>query len=243
MKLNCDMGEGMGDMDEKVMPYVDMANIASGFHASNPQLMASTIALAVAHHVTIGAHPSYPDIEGFGRREMNLAADEIKNLVLYQVGALQALCVAQSTTVSYVKPHGALYHAMMNDDVVLEAILSALSVLPQSLSLMVLASSRSDAIQATANRYGVPLLFEAFCDRAYTHTGDLVARGEPNAVLKCDEDIDRRLHDCLTQQCITSIDGKSLAIRADTLCVHGDNEQALAIVKKARAMMSALDSD
>ena len=129
LKLNCDVGEGAGssvlELEAQLMPYLDMANIACGFHASNPQIMSDTVALALKHRVSIGAHPGYPDRPGFGRIKMELSNTEIENLLLYQVGALQAICHAQGATVDYIKPHGALYHAMMTDNNVFSAIMVA----------------------------------------------------------------------------------------------------------------------
>ena len=143
MKLNCDMGEAFGawpmGLDEQIMPYVDQANIACGFHASDPLTMSKTVALAKQHGVTIGAHPGYPDLVGFGRRNMDIAPAELKALIQYQVGALQGICRAQGVEVAYVKPHGALYNTMMKDFSVLETVMQAVSELDSSLILMVMA--------------------------------------------------------------------------------------------------------
>lgn len=240
MKLNCDLGEGM-PLDEQVMPYIDMANIACGFHASDPLLMAKTVKLSKSHKVQIGAHPSYDDSEGFGRREMNLSEEEITQLVLYQIGALQSLCEAQNTQVDYVKPHGALYNTMMKNETVFIAILKALSSLKQKLSLMVLANNNAEAYQQLADQYAVPLLFEAFADRAYADDGNLLPRNLEGAVLEDNDAIRLQIKRLIMHNEIISYSGKVLSIHADTLCVHGDNTQALASVKSIRNLINSID--
>ncbi len=248
MKLNCDMGEsdnhGGIDNDEAIMPYIDMANIACGFHASNPSIMAKTVALAKANNVSIGAHPSYPDREGFGRRDMEFSSDEIIHMVLYQVGALQSICHAQGTQVDYVKPHGALYNTMMKNTEVLKAILKAIATLPlansqNKIPLMVLANKQSDEIQSHAKSAGVPLLFEAFCDRAYNDEGNLVSRTLEGATLATDSAIEKQIHDIASKK-IISISNNAIDIYADTICVHGDHQHALASVKKVRQIIDQL---
>ena len=175
MKLNCDMGEAFGawtmGLDEDIMPFVDQANIACGFHASDPLTMSKTVALAKQHNVTIGAHPAYPDLVGFGRRNMDIAADELKAIIQYQIGALQGICQAHGTKVTYVKPHGALYNTMMANFSVLESVMQAISELDNSLILMVMAIPEADQVKALAKQYNLSLWFEAFSDRLYTDEG------------------------------------------------------------------------
>ena len=244
MKLNCDMGESFGHwkmgMDAEIMPYVDMANIACGFHASDPLTMSKTVALAKAHNVTVGAHPAYPDLLGFGRRDMKLSATEITNMVLYQVGALEAICHRQDMQLAYVKPHGALYNSMMKDDVIFSAILDAMSSLSVKIPLMVLASNKVEQMSQQADKYGVSLLFEAFCDRAYTDAGSLVPRSQAGAVLVGDTAIENRIRELIIDKQITTISGKKLSINADTICVHGDHIDALESVKKVRTFIENL---
>ncbi len=225
MKLNCDMGESFGNYtigaDSEVMPHIDMANIACGMHASDPDVMDKTIALAVKHGVTIGAHPGYPDLQGFGRRDMSLSPREIKNLVIYQVGALSAFCSLHNTRLSYIKPHGALYHAMMNKTEVLDALLQAASQF--SLKLMLLATAGWQKHQEHAAQYGVKLLLEGFVDRGYEDDGSLVCRSKPGALLEEQEMIERVRLLCSNQP-MRSISGKELRFPIDTLCVHGDGK-------------------
>jgi UPF0271 protein len=248
MKLNCDLGESFGNWkmgnDEEIMPYIDMANIACGFHASDPFVMAKTVQLAKEHNVSIGAHPGYPDLQGFGRRAMSFSSEEICNLVLYQVGALQSICKANGVQVDYVKPHGALYNTMMVDENVRSGVLKALSLLSDNVSetlpLMVLANSNAGDIKQHALKYSVPVLFEAFADRAYTDEGSLVPRGQLGAVLESDADIEQHVKGLVERQEVVSINKKSISIAADTICVHGDNSHALESVKKIRQLIQSL---
>jgi UPF0271 protein len=244
MKLNCDMGESFGHwkmgMDEEIMPFIDMANIACGFHASEPLTMSKTVALAKAQNVVVGAHPSYPDLLGFGRRDIKLSAVEITNIVLYQVGALQAICHKQNVPLAYVKPHGALYNAMMRDDHIFSAMLDAMSSLSVKIPLMVLATNRADAMKAQADKQGVSLLLEAFCDRAYSDEGSLVPRSDRHSVLIGDAAIENRIRELVLDKKITTITGKKLSINADAICVHGDHGDALESVKKVRAFIESL---
>jgi UPF0271 protein len=244
MKLNCDMGESFGHWkmgkDTEIMPFVDMANIACGFHASDPLTMAKTVALAKAHHVSVGAHPAYPDLLGFGRRDIKLSAAEITNIVLYQIGALAAICQRQDTQLDYVKPHGALYNAMMKDNAIFSAILDAMSSLSIKVPLMVLASNKAQQMSHQADKHGVRLLFEAFCDRAYSDAGSLVPRSEEGSVLVGDAAIEHRIRELVIDRQITTISGNKLSINADTICVHGDHVDALESVKKVRTFIENL---
>ncbi len=248
MKLNCDLGESFGQWkmgnDELIMPYIDMANVACGFHASDPSVMAKTVQLAQAHNVTIGAHPSYPDLQGFGRRNMSMGTAEITDMVLYQVGALQAICHAYGTEVQYVKPHGALYNTMMVDETVRSAIFKAVAMLSEAatkpLPLMVLSNAQAGKVKQHALSYSVPVIFEAFADRAYTDEGSLVPRKLEGAVLENDDEIETHVKGLIQKQQVTSINGNTIEIVADTICVHGDNLHALESVKKIREMIASL---
>ena len=239
MKLNCDMGESFGcwvmGNDAEVMPYVDMANIACGFHASDPDQMVATIRLAKQHRVAIGAHPGYDDKQGFGRRSIPHNDDAITHLVAYQIGAIEALCRLESTQIAYVKPHGALYNDMMADESVYRAILRAVAALncqrAEPLALMVLARRDNRYYQALAMAAGVGLLFEGFADRAYDAEGLLVSRAKPGAVY---HDAQRIIHQVseLAGGRLTAVDGSELSLQVDSICVHGDNEQSIAIVRQ-----------
>jgi len=218
-----------------------MANIACGFHASDPSVMANTIQLAKKYNVCIGAHVGYPDLQGFGRRKMSLTADEIIHMVQYQVGALTALCQVHGVQVEYVKPHGAMYNTMMEDEQVRDAIMKSIAQLSEgantSLSLMVLANDQAEKIAIQAKQYSVTLLFEAFADRAYNDDGCLVSRNESGAVLEDDEAIQAHVLGLINHQQIESINGNLISIQADTICVHGDNSQALQSVKNIRQLI------
>ncbi len=243
MKLNCDLGESFGawkmGTDEQIMPYIDMANIACGFHASDPFIMDKTVKLAVANKVTIGAHPGYPDLLGFGRRDMSFSSDEITQLVLYQVGALQAICEANGTLVEYVKPHGALYNTMMKDKSQLTAIIEAVASLKDPVPLMVLANADAKENKQLAEKHSVSLLFEAFADRRYADDGNLTSRSLQGSVLDDEKTIQDQIQSLITNKEVISISGKSLSVQADTLCVHGDNVQALESVKNIRQFIDS----
>lgn len=241
MKLNCDMGEAFGTwkmgMDEQIMPYVDQANIACGFHASDPLTMSKTVALAKQHNVTIGAHPAYPDLVGFGRRNMDIAPTELKALIQYQVGALQGICKAHGTQVTYVKPHGALYNTMMADFSVLETVMQAVSELDQTLVLMVMAIPESDQVRALAEKYQLTLWFEAFSDRLYTDEGRLTPRKQSGAVHQTFDLIEQQVLQLSEQGALTTESGQLLAIQADTICVHGDGAHAVEAVQRIRQVV------
>lgn len=241
MKLNCDMGESYGlwtmGNDDAAMPWIDMANIACGFHASDPDIMANTIRSALTHNVSIGAHPGYQDKEGFGRRSIPHSSDSITHLVSYQVGALDALCQTYGTHIRYVKPHGALYNDMMSDPGVFTAILKGVANLSGKPALMILAHPDNDTYKAMARQHKVALLFEAFADRTYTDEGFLVPRSQTDAVHHDPETILRQARQ-IAAGTITTISGHSLPLAADTLCVHGDNPESIALIKQLRTVLN-----
>ncbi|WP_017189046.1 5-oxoprolinase subunit PxpA [Vibrio harveyi] len=236
LTLNCDMGESFGawkmGADESVMPHIDMANIACGFHASDPNVMHDTITLANQHDVEIGAHPGYPDLQGFGRRSLKMTNDEITNMVIYQVGALQALCKAQYTDIGYIKPHGALYNDMMQSDGVFLAVVKAAALF--KVPLMILASQENEKYLETADDFDVPLLFEAFADRLYQDDGMLTPRTQPNAVLNSEHAILEQVKMLAESGRVKTASGQYILLEADTICVHGDNDESIALIKKIR---------
>lgn len=242
--LNADMGESLGPwimgLDQEVMPYVDLANVACGFHASDPDTMRRTVQLAVAHGVKVGAHPAYPDLVGFGRRSLACSPAEIENLVLYQLGALAALCRAEGARVAYVKPHGALYNDMMQDPAKLEAVIRAVAAYDPALPLMVMATRDQDPVRELAAKHGVRLWFEAFADRAYDAQGYLVSRRLPGAVHHDPAIILEQARRIATGEALTASDGSELRLYADTLCVHGDNPESIAAVKAIRQALDQL---
>ncbi|PHQ27061.1 hypothetical protein CLH62_05610 [Marinobacter guineae] len=245
LKLNADMGESFGPwvmgLDHEVMPYVDLANIACGFHASDPDVMRRTVRMAKEHGVIIGAHPAYPDLVGFGRRSMACSASEIENLVLYQLGALAGVCRAEGTQVSYVKPHGALYNDMARNPEIFAAVATAVKAFDPALPLMTLATRQTATMREQAEQHGITLWFEAFADRAYDSEGRLVARSEPGAVHHDPELIIDQARRIATGQPLTASDGSDLVLQADTLCVHGDNEESIAAVRRIRDMLNSLE--
>lgn len=241
MKLNCDLGESFGSwqmgLDAKAMPYIDMANIACGFHAGDADVMASTLQLAKQHNVTIGAHPAYPDLQGFGRRSMTLSTAEIVNMLHYQIAALDGMAKIAGLTLEYVKPHGALYNDMMSKPEVFNAVLLAIAQYYQPLKLMILATAEQAHYQQLAEQAGVTLLFEAFADRRYTDTGKLTPRSQAGAVLSETEML-QQVQQLAQSGTVTTQSGQTLALQADTLCVHGDNPAAILQIAKIRQLLA-----
>ena len=238
IRLNCDMGESFGiwkmGNDEEIMPYIDMANLACGFHASDAVTMSRSVILAKKYNVTIGAHPSYNDLLGFGRRTIVCSLEEIKSIILYQLGALNAFCKANGTNVSYVKPHGALYHDMMRDENIFKAVLNAVSSFDKNIKVMVLSGAKNEEYEYTAKLYDISLIFEVFADRNYNDDGTLVSRIHENAIIHDELDVMSRVMNLKERRFITSVNGQKLFLKCDSICVHGDNEKALEFIKSVR---------
>ncbi|MEH6637117.1 MAG: 5-oxoprolinase subunit PxpA [Halioglobus sp.] len=241
MLLNCDLGESYGSwtmgLDEEVMPHIDQANIACGFHGGDPLTMRKTLALAAEHGVTIGAHPAYPDLVGFGRRPMSLSADEIIANLHYQVAALEGMAQSQGLTLAYVKPHGALYNDMMAKDEVRAAIMQAIASYHRPFDLMLQATSDTAKHQAEAATFGISLLFEAFADRCYDDDGKLLSRTKPGAVHNREKML-AQVAQLQRDNTLTTVSGKVLELRADTLCVHGDNLEGVQAIQAIRALVN-----
>lgn len=241
--LNCDIGESFGawtmGLDAEVMPFIDCANIACGFHASDPSVMRKTVALAVQHDVRIGAHTAYQDLVGFGRRSMDCTPQEVEDLMLYQIGALEGLCRSQGARVSYVKPHGALYQDMMRKPATLRAVMSAVAKYDRQLPLMLMSTRDNSAAQALGDEFGLTLWFEAFADRAYDAAGYLVSRSQPGAVHHDSEMIVAQAVTLARGEALQASDGSALHLAAQTLCVHGDNASSVAAVKRIREAFDA----
>ena len=240
--LNCDIGESFGHwtmgLDAEVMPFIDCANIACGFHAGDPSIMRKTVSLALANGVQIGAHPAYPDLVGFGRRSMACTPQEIQDLLHYQIGALDGICRAQGSRVSYVKPHGAMYNDMMANPEQLRAVIQAVAVYDRQLPLMLMATRDNSAAQALGDEYGVSLWFEAFADRAYDSAGRLVSRQLPGAVHHDPEKIIEQALIIARGDNLIASDGSALYLQANTLCVHGDNSSSVAAVRRIREALN-----
>ena len=240
MLLNCDLGESYGSwtmgLDADVMPHIDQANIACGFHGGDPVTMRRTLALAAEHGVSVGAHPAYPDMVGFGRRSMSLSADEIIASLHYQVAALEGMALSQGLTVDYVKPHGALYNDMMANEDVRSAIMQAIAVFHRPLPLILQATPEAAQHASEAKAAGITVLFEAFADRCYDDDGRLLSRRKPGAV----HDRERMLAQVAqlkAEGTIITVSGKVLALQADTLCVHGDNLEGVQAIQAIRALV------
>jgi 5-oxoprolinase (ATP-hydrolysing) subunit A len=235
--LNADMGEGFGRYrlnDEALLAAVTSASVACGFHAGDPVVMRETVLSAKARGVTIGAHPGYPDLVGFGRRDLAVTPSEVEAIVVYQIGALQAVCVAAGAKLRYVKPHGSLYNRAARDPATADAIARAVRSVDSSLILLGLA--RSALIEA-AERVGIRSVSEAFVDRAYHNDGTLVPRTEAGAVLEGAGAIAERALRMVQTGTVLSADGAVVSIRAESLCTHGDGPDAVAIVRAVRARL------
>lgn len=241
IKLNCDLGESFGawsmGMDANVMPLIDQANIACGFHAGDPTVLVNTLTLAKHHQVEVGAHPSYDDKQGFGRRSIKMNADELKHLLWYQIAAVDGVAKSLGLELSYVKPHGALYNDMMASPALLETVMQAVASYHKPLKLMLLATGSATEHQLLAQRYQLELLFEAFADRRYKSDGSLTPRSQAGSVLDHQSAL-AQVQQLLQNGTVQSDTGDSVVIQADTLCVHGDNPQAVALVQSIRQLLS-----
>ena len=240
LKLNCDLGESFGawtmGLDADVMPYIDQANIAPGFHAGDPMVIRYTLRLAREHGVTVGAHPAYPDLVGFGRRSMACSRDEIIAKVHYQVAALDGMASVAGLELRYVKPHGALYNDMMARAEVRIAILEALAEYHRPLALMMQATPEAESHRKEADLAGVEVWFEAFADRCYADDGKLLSRRLEGAV-HTREKMLAQVEQLCSKGTVTTINGIELALSADTLCVHGDNADGVAAIRDIRALV------
>lgn len=236
--LNADVGEGYGTWrlgdDAALLAVVSSANIACGFHAGDPGLMRQTVALAKHHGVAIGAHPSLPDLQGFGRRELRVTPEEAYELVLYQTGALLGFTRAAGVPLVHVKPHGALYNMAARDPALARGIAEAVHDLDPQLILVGLAGS---ALIRAGEQRGLRVAAEAFVDRRYTDDGHLLSRHAPEAVIQdIEEAVAQAL--CIVQAGeVLSVNGQRVALRADTLCLHGDTPQAVAFTRAVRAAL------
>ncbi|PHM62751.1 LamB/YcsF family protein [Xenorhabdus ishibashii] len=236
--LNSDLGESFGQWrmgnDEKILGIVSSANVACGFHAGDPVGILQTLKSAQKNDVAIGAHVSYPDLVGFGRRKMDIASHELTADVIYQIGALQGLAAAAGTKVSYVKPHGALYNTIANDEYQAIAVIEGILAIDPNLALVGLAGSN---ILKLAQERGVRTIAEAFADRAYTSQGELVSRRETGSVFHDADLVAQRMLQLVTEGGVESIDGKFILIQADSICVHGDTPGAVEMAKQVKTVL------
>lgn len=238
--LNSDLGESygawrMGD-DEAMLAVVSSANIACGFHAGDPAGIYRTVKAAAEKGVVVGAHVSYPDRVGFGRRDLDVTSEELIADVIYQIGALKGVAAAAGTTVRYVKPHGALYNRIANDAKQGQAVIDGIKAVDSSLVLMGLANA---PILDLARKAGLAVIAEAFADRAYTPQGQLVSRREAGAVLHDTAKIADRMVQLAREGTLEAIDGNIIKIEAQSICVHGDSPGAVAIAQEIRRRFEA----
>jgi UPF0271 protein len=238
--LNSDVGESFGTWtigdDAAVFRHVSSANVACGFHAGDPSTIARTCRDAAAAGVTIGAHVGYRDLVGFGRRFLDCSATELADDVLYQLGALQALAAASGSEIKYVKPHGALYNAVVHHEVHAKAVVEAVKAFGRDLPLLLLPGS---VALAEAEKQGLRGVAEAFADRAYNPDGTLVSRREPGAVLHDNRAVTENMIRLATEGKIVARDGSLLTIDAESICVHGDTADAVAMAAVVREGLEA----
>jgi len=234
--LNCDLGESFGPWemgnDPAMIELATSVNIACGFHAGDADIMRKTVEMAKSHGVSVGAHPGYRDLHGFGRRPFpGMKSSEIENLIAYQIGALQAIAIAAGHRVTHVKAHGALSNVACEDDMTAQAIANAIKAVDPNLVFVVLANSRLVKAGEQAN---LPMVHEVFADRAYEDDGNLVSRRKPGAVLHDAKAIADRVVRMVQDGAVVSATGKVIRMRMDTICIHGDTPGAVEIARGVR---------
>ena len=235
--LNADLGEGLPEVDQALMPLISSANIACGLHAGNYESISRTVALAVHHGVAVGAHPGYHDQEHFGRREQQLSADQIKSLLIYQLGALDAFARVEGASLHHVKPHGALYNQAERDLDLAIAIVAGIRAFEPNLPLLGRAGSAMQEA-ASAQRHG--FIAEAFADRRYRADGSLAPRSEAGSVLDNPDDVAKQVRSLVTQGEVLASDGSRVQVSFDSLCLHGDTPGAPALATRVRRELQDL---
>lgn len=238
--LNSDLGESFGRYtignDDKIIPLISSANVACGYHASDPVVMGKTIAMAKEAGIRVGAHPGFPDLMGFGRRNMNVTPAEAKAYVLYQLGALDAFCRVNGVKMQHVKPHGALYNMAAKDYTLSTAICEAIKEFDSNLIVLALSGGQ---LAKAAQDMGLRTAMEVFADRGYEEDGTLVDRHKEGAMITDENEAIARVIRMVKEKKVTAVTGKDIPIQADSICVHGDGEKALAFVKKIREALTA----
>ncbi len=241
--LNCDMGESFGaytlGMDHEAIRYITSANIACGWHAGDPQVMNRTVQMARDHGVGVGAHPGYPDLIGFGRRDMDCTPEELRDYIVYQIGALQAFCRVHGTRLRHVKPHGALYLTAVEKEAVARAVAEAIVSVDPNLMFVALAGAKGEVMRRIGRDVGLRVVYEAFPDRAYTPEGTLASRRTPGAVIKDPAVAAERALRMAAEGKIIATDGTVIEIEAQTLCVHGDTPTAVDLVRTIRRTLES----
>lgn len=241
--LNCDLGESFGNFkvghDAEIMPFITSANIACGFHAGDPVVIAQTVKLAKENRVAIGAHPGFPDLMGFGRRDMSLSKEEVRNVVIYQIGALKAFAETACMNLQHVKPHGALYNAATRNEGYANAIIDAIEAINPKLVVFALANSKMAKMAAEA---GLRVAHEVFADRAYNPDGNLVSRKAAGAVIENRNLVAKRVVSIVKKKSVKAIDGHTVEFdEVHTICVHGDTSNALELTKAVKKSLLAAD--
>lgn len=230
--INCDMGESFGryqlGLDAEIMPFISSANIACGFHAGDPNVMHKTVQMAVKHGVGVGAHPGFPDLVGFGRRNLNMLADELRDAIIYQVGALMGFTQMFGANIQHVKPHGAMYNMAAENESMAKTIVETLLKLNDQLILFGLSGSK---ILSIARKSGLRIACEVFADRAYNEDGSLVSRQQTGAVITNSSEVATRILKMVKERKVTAITGREIDLELDTICVHGDTAGAVDHVK------------
>ena len=238
--LNCDLGESFGawemGSDEQAISFVDQVNIACGFHAGDPTTIKNTLLAAKKAGVSVGAHPSYPDLVGFGRRSMKIQIPELISLLQYQVAALCGMAKNVDLKVDYVKPHGALYNDMMASESLRTAVMRAISEINEPLALMLQATPSSEIHEKEAENFGIKIICEAFADRSYEDCGALVSRSKTVAILDR-EHILTQVRQICQRGSITSINKKTLHLKIDSICIHGDNPESVNLLPEIRQIL------
>ncbi|HEU24862.1 MAG: LamB/YcsF family protein [Athalassotoga sp.] len=236
--LNCDAGEGFGiynfGVDSALFEYVTSVNIACGFHAGDPVTIDKTIEMAIKNGLCIGAHPSFPDLMGFGRREMNLSFEEIRDYVIYQIGGLYAFVKAKKARMTHVKPHGAMYNMAVKDEKVARGIVEAVYMFDPLLVVVGLPESK---LLSIALDYGLKVAREGFADRNYNDDGTLLSRNLPNAIIDDPGEIASRTLS-MTKGRVKSVNGREINIKVETICIHSDSPNAVGIAKRIREEFS-----
>ena len=239
--INCDMGESFGDYkignDADVIEHITSANIACGFHASDPNIMEKTVRLCKTHDVMIGAHPGYPDLMGFGRRFMDVSEPEVINYVIYQVGALKGFLSLDEVPLQHIKLHGALYNYMVNQEHIFSNIIDTCIKAFGNVIFLTLGTKRTSALKKSCLKQGIRIALEAFPDRMYTDDGELLPRKFKEAVLHDDELIAERAVQMAKERGIESINGKWIEMDIDTLCIHGDNKESIEAARKIKTYL------
>lgn len=241
--INCDMGESFGaytiGLDGEVIRYISSANIACGLHAGDPRIMNLTVKLAKDNGVGVGAHPGYPDLAGFGRRNMDCTPDEVRDYLIYQIGAMQGFCALHGVKLQHVKPHGSLYNICVGNENLSRAVAEAIAAIDVEILWVTLGGAQAGLARKIADAAGIRVVFEAFPDRAYTPEGTLAPRKLPGAVITDPKRAAEQALRMAKEGRVIATDGTSIEMEVQTLCVHGDNPAAVDNVRMIRQALEA----